>query len=139
MIIHQKDIQRIGGMGLSGKSGTSTDFVSIIEETSMAFDPILRWKKSPSLDVSKYSVSWTRNGVAAGAGDVIKNISLDSIGYSVKFSQHNPTIVVGDGDVITGTIRSVDGSGLASEITEKAITLPSEPPAPPTDVTLSLS
>jgi hypothetical protein len=105
----------------------------------MPFDPILRFKKSPSLDAAKYSVAWTRNGEPAGAGDVARTSSGDSVGYSARFGQHNPGVSVGDGDTIAASLRCVDASGLASAAVEPSVVVPSEPPAPPETVTLTLS
>ena len=106
----------------------------------MAFDPILRWKKSPSLDVSKYSVAWMLDGVPAGAGDVVKEGSSEIVGYSVRFSAHNPGVVLLDGAVIGASVRAFDASGLASGAVDPApVTVPSEPPAVPEEVTLAIS
>lgn len=105
----------------------------------MPFDPPLRFKKSPSPDAAKYSVAWTRNGVAAGAGDVARSPSGDIMGYQVPFSQHNPGVTLVDGDAIGATLRAVDASGLASAPLQFSLSIPSEPPEPPTDATLTLA
>jgi hypothetical protein len=103
-------------------------------------DPVLRWKKSPSGDVADYQVEWSRNGTAAGAGVVVKSATADTLGYSRKFSQDNPGIVVGDGDVIGVSIRAKDAGGLlSSAVTPANVTVPSDPPEAPQDVTLALS
>jgi hypothetical protein len=104
------------------------------------FDPVLKWKKSTALDVAQYNVAWMRNGAPAGSGVVNRNVSLDTLGYSVKFSAHNPGVVVGDGDVIGASLTAVDAGGLASTpVVPADLPIPAEPPTPPVDVTLTLA
>jgi hypothetical protein len=103
-------------------------------------DPVLRWKKSPSADVADYQLTWFRNGSSAGVGVVPKSATSDALGYTRKFSQDNPGVVVMDGDVIGVSIKAKDVGGLlSSAVTPANVTVPSEPPEPPADVTLTLS
>jgi hypothetical protein len=104
------------------------------------YDPVLRWKKSPSADVADYQLTWFRNGSSAGAGVVVRSATLDSVGYMRKFSQDNPGVAVGDGDVVGVSLRAKDEAGLSSSVVTPAnVTVPSEPPEPPADVVLTLS
>jgi hypothetical protein len=105
---------------------------------SMSFDPVLRWKKSPSAHTVKYTVGWKLNGSPVDGGDVNKSSGGDISGYSLKFSVFNPLSPLVPDDVLEATISSVDGSGLASAPVVVTVTVPSVPPDAPTDVTLSL-
>jgi hypothetical protein len=103
-------------------------------------DPVLRWKKSPSSDVADYQLTWFRNGSAAGVGVAVRSASADTVGYSRKFSQDNPGVIVGDGDVIGVSIKAKDAGGLlSSAVTPANVTAPSDPPSPPEEVALTLS
>ncbi len=104
----------------------------------MGYDPVLKFKKSPSADVVEYQITWSRNSIVAGSGKVVKSSIGDLSGYNVKFSAHNPGVVVADGDTITATTRAVDASGFLSEPIMSTVLLPSDPPLPPENVTLTL-
>lgn len=100
-------------------------------------DMILRFKKSASDSVVRYTVAWARNGQPAATGDQSRIASLDGLGYSIPFSLHNPGVVLAPGDVVAASVRAVDGSGLASDPVTPTVAIPTVPPTPPVEVTLT--
>lgn len=107
------------------------------------FDPVLRFRKSaapaPAPPAVKYAVQWTRNGAPAGAGEILRDGTADSLGYSVKFSQHNPGAFTTSGETIAATLTAIDAAGQPSAAATPSLPLPTVPPGMPEAVTLTLS
>ncbi len=101
----------------------------------MSFNPVVRWNGSPSLNVNRYNLAWTVNGVA-----VVPGVAQPSDGGR-SFNQDNPTVVLHAGDVVGVTVTADDtvDSLLSSPVTPAPLTIPASPPLPPTNVSLSLS
>lgn len=107
-------------------------------------NPILHWLASPSPGVTGYSVTWSRNGVAAGTLTVPQSSSGDSSGYSTDWNSANPTTPLVGGEVLTASVEAVNATtGLDSvPVLSNSLTVPlppPTPPAPPTNVVLSLT
>ncbi len=108
----------------------------------MPYNPKLTWMKSLSGDVVSYVVETKLNGVLVGSGVVNQNGSGDAGGYLAFFSTYNPAVVLKDGDVIEMTVAAKDSSNQLSTTlvpTPASVTVPMEPPTPPTNGVLALS
>jgi hypothetical protein len=103
-------------------------------------NPVLRFKKSPTVGVASYVIDWLRNGSAAGSGVVNTSIVGDINGYVVSFLTHNVGAVLVGGDVVSATVSAVDAGGLVSVgVASASLTIPATPPENPTNVTLTLT
>ncbi len=109
----------------------------------MSYNPVLRWNKpvATSPTITSYHIAWTRNGVPAGILSVQQTTPNDSLGYSSPWSAANPTVTLLGNDVVSATIYAVDGTNNLSSppVTSSNLTIPNDPPQPPTNVTLALS
>jgi hypothetical protein len=106
-------------------------------------DPVLRWTASVSSNVNKYTVAWSRNGVAAGSVDVPQSAAGDASGYATDWNAANPGVTLAPGDVLFATVTAVDTTDNLSStpVVSNSVTIPTpvQPPAPPTAVVLSLT
>lgn len=107
----------------------------------MAYDPILRWTKSPSSNVNSYAVAWTLNGAAAGTLSVPQTAAMDAAGYSTDFAAGNPTVTLQGGDVLGVTVSAFDSVDnlSSSPVSPTPLTIPASAPLPAVNPTLTLT
>ncbi len=108
----------------------------------MAYNPVLRWNKSPaSPSVTAYQVAWTRNGSPLGNVSVAQSGFLDGSLYVTAVSNISPAVTLLGGDVVSATIIAFDAvNNLSSTpVTTANLVIPNDPPQPPANVALTLS
>ena len=100
-------------------------------------DPVLRWTPSISPNVNTQTVQWTRNGQLAGAATVPAGIA------QTDWTTANPSITLAPGDVISATVienDTVDNLQSTPAVSNSlVIPTPVSPPAPATNLVLSLT
>jgi hypothetical protein len=103
------------------------------------FNPVLRWRKSPDISTSFYRITWTYQGSVVKTVEVPKSIYTDNNGYERSWSHDNPNMVLEAGASLKASIEAVNGANLSSSPVEAILDLPAIAPAPPENVTLTLS
>jgi hypothetical protein len=105
------------------------------------FNPVIRFKRSLSEDVTGYAVTWEKNGELVGEFIIprVSGSDNDYNGYIRRLHDDFPAVQVLDGDTIVATIAAVDTSGLESELAVLTLAIPQAPPEPVRDASIALS
>lgn len=88
------------------------------------------WTKSPTTDVTGYSLHWNLNGVTYSI-NVPQDAAGDASGYSSLFSAAAPSRPLANGDQISVSVSAVDPNGASTAVSSSTITISVAPPPPP--------
>jgi hypothetical protein len=103
----------------------------------MSANPHLQFTGSVSPGIASHQAAWFVNNVAAAVSTVAPPF-IPGTPYTASFAADNPTITLQPGDVVHADVAAIDGSGLSSVKVPVSVTVPANPPAAPTGVTLTL-